>query len=270
MAGADRLVRERAVGNTAVRAALAASGSERPVRIVLCDEQRADEADLRTILDDASARSIETRMLSPTQLARLSGAGAEGASPGVMAMLGPDPSASLETMLAAGGAAWLLCGTAYPGNAGFAIRTAELSGADGIVIDAPFTHAQRRDARRAAMRADRFLPVHYAPAEEAVLVARAKGKRIVAIEDSGTRTPWESDLLPPSLFLVGGERRGVDEALLATADLVLRLPMPGFMPSYNLQAAMAGVAFERLRQWEAAMHEEPEKDRRSAAKRLSS
>jgi tRNA(Leu) C34 or U34 (ribose-2'-O)-methylase TrmL len=36
--------------------------------------------------------------------------------------------------------------------------------------------------------------------------------------------------------------------VLAAADRVLRLPMRGFIPSYNLQAAMAAVALERLRQ----------------------
>ena len=52
-----------------------------------------------------------------------------------------------------------------------------------------------------------------------------------------------------ALFVVGGERHGIpDDGARAAADRVLRLPMRGFIPSYNLQAAMAGVAFERLRQ----------------------
>ena len=38
------------------------------------------------------------------------------------------------------------------------------------------------------------------------------------------------------------------QLLLARCDAVLRIPMRGFVPAYNLQAAMAMVAGERLRQ----------------------
>jgi tRNA G18 (ribose-2'-O)-methylase SpoU len=36
--------------------------------------------------------------------------------------------------------------------------------------------------------------------------------------------------------------------VLARCDDVVRVPMAGFIPSYNVQAAMAAVAGERLRQ----------------------
>ena len=60
--------------------------------------------------------------------------------------------------------------------------------------------------------------------------------------------PWEEDLRGPTLFVVGGEKHGIPDGLLQMADRVLRLPMLGFIPSYNLQAAMAMVAGERMRQ----------------------
>ena len=51
-------------------------------------------------------------------------------------------------------------------------------------------------------------------------------------------------------FVVGGEARGIPDAILAGCDAVIRIPMPGFVPSYNLQGAVAAVASERLRQLE--------------------
>ena len=48
--------------------------------------------------------------------------------------------------------------------------------------------------------------------------------------------------------MIGGERYGISPELLERCDAVLRIPMAGFIPSYNLQAAMAAVAIERLRQ----------------------
>jgi tRNA G18 (ribose-2'-O)-methylase SpoU len=48
--------------------------------------------------------------------------------------------------------------------------------------------------------------------------------------------------------VVGGERHGIPKEVLAACDDAIRIPMWGFIPSYNLQAAMAAVACERLRQ----------------------
>ena len=47
---------------------------------------------------------------------------------------------------------------------------------------------------------------------------------------------------------MGGESDGVPRALLARCDAVARIPMAGFVASYNLQAAVAILAAERLRQ----------------------
>ena len=166
----------------------------------------------------------------------------------LLALVGDDPEASLDALLSARGTMWLLSGVAYPGNAGFAIRTAEVSGAAGIIIDASFDHAGRRQALRAGMRADRLFPVLFARGSDVVPRARAAGHRIVGIEDRGTHAPWQVDLTGPVLFVVGGEARGVPRPLLDACDCVIRIPMLGFIPSYNLQAATAIVTGERLRQ----------------------
>jgi TrmH family RNA methyltransferase len=101
------------------------------------------------------------------------------------------------------------------------------------------------------MHAERFFPLFWRSAEEIVPMARAAGKKIVAIEDSGTTLPWECDLTESILFIIGGEGKGIPRALLASSDRVIRIPMGGFVPSFNLQAAMAALAVERLRQLNA-------------------
>jgi 23S rRNA (guanosine2251-2'-O)-methyltransferase len=70
----------------------------------------------------------------------------------------------------------------------------------------------------------------------------------VAIEDVGDRAPWQVDLRGDVLFAVGGEAAGIPREVLERCDAVARLPVRGFIPSYNLQAAVAAVALERLRQ----------------------
>ena len=59
------------------------------------------------------------------------------------------------------------------------------------------------------------------------------------------RSLWSEESERFSLEVLPAEKPDCHEA-----DLVLRIPMRGFMPSYNLQAAMAAVASERLRQQE--------------------
>ena len=229
------------------RSLLDALAADAPVRIVL---HRAEglSADATRALGIARERGIAVRPLSPNQLTRLCQARRE---PELLAMVGPDPRRPLADVAKTAHDIWLLVDTAYPGNAGFVMRTAEVSGADAVVIAAAFDHEQRRAVRRTAMRADRYMPVVYTSASDAIETARAGGLQIVGIEDSGAVAPWDADLAQRSLFVVGGERNGIPADLLERCDTTVRLPMGGFVPSYNLQAAMAMVAGERLRQLEA-------------------
>jgi 23S rRNA (guanosine2251-2'-O)-methyltransferase len=215
-----------------------------PVRLVL-HRRGGTGAAGEALIERVERCGIPHRAVSARELRRLS---ADGVAADFAALLGPDPGAALEEALDGAGAIWMLVGTAYPGNAGFVIRTAEVSGAAGVVIDADFDRAARRDAGRIAMGADRYLPVFFESAERVLPAARERGLRVVAIEDVGTHSPWEVDLRGPVIFVVGGEEHGLPEALLSEADEVLRIPMQGFVPSYNLQAAMAAVVSERMRQ----------------------
>jgi TrmH family RNA methyltransferase len=215
-----------------------------PVRLVLAASDSSDPR-VEPLCERARRAGIEVRPTSRSSLWRL---GKTDPPSEILALVGRDPRAPMEEVLSAGGAAWLLVGIAYPGNTGFAIRTAEVSGADGVFIDSDFEHEGKREAVRAAMRADLFMPVFWMPALPVVAAARAAGRRVLAIEDVGSRAPWEMDLRGPVLFVVGGERHGIPKEVLAVCDDAVRIPMWGFIPSYNLQAAMAAVACERLRQ----------------------
>ena len=50
------------------------------------------------------------------------------------------------------------------------------------------------------------------------------------------------------MLVVGAEREGVSQEVLDACDEVVRLPMDGFVPSYNLQVAVSVLAVEALRQ----------------------
>lgn len=214
------------------------------VRLLLVADAPQDPA-VGDVVARARDRGVPVRTTSERSLWRL---GKCDPPAELLGLVGPAPDADAATVLAGDGVAWLLVGLAYPGNTGFAIRLAEVSGADAVFVDGSFLHEGRREALRASMRADRFMPVFWHDAREAVDAAHAAGRRVVAVEDVGSEAPWETDLTGRLLIVVGGERDGIPADIVASCDGAIRIPMWGFIPSYNVQAAMAMVAGERLRQ----------------------
>ena len=236
-------IRRQLLGTAAIESAL--KRGEPLQRIVV--RREADGAAVAALLHRARSAGVPVHRIGPRDFQRLR---RRGGACDALGLVGPAPDADPGEVLRGGGATWHLVGVAYPGNAGMAIRTAEVSGAGGVFIDSDFDHGARRAALRASMRADRFMPVFFGAAKDVIEKAAAWGRRLVAIEDTGDVPPWDIDLSGRVHFVVGGEARGIPDAIVAACDAVVRIPTPGFVPSYNLQGAVAAVASERLRQLE--------------------
>jgi TrmH family RNA methyltransferase len=222
----------------------AALGAGADVRLLLVAPGARDPR-LASLLCEAQRRGVRVRSATSRVLTRLS---VVRPAPDVLALAGRDPDADLPAMLRGGGPIWLLVGVAYPGNVGMVIRTAEVSGAEAVFIDAGFDHAARRAALRASMRADRFMPVRWGPAEALLDAVQHVGVRVLALDETGRRAPWEVDLTRSCALVVGGENGGIPPRVLQRCDERIRVPMAGFIPCYNLQAAVSALATERLRQ----------------------
>ena len=237
-----RLPRWPVFGAEAIAAAIRA---REPVRVLLVDRDD-NSAEIAALVELAQVHGVEIWRGGAGDLRRMS----RGPAPETaIAMAGAAPNAAdLDALFARGGAVWLLQGATYPSNVGFAIRTAEVSGADGVVVDAGFNHADRSRIAHVTMGADRLIPVMWETTERTLAAARAHGHRVIALEDVGDRAPWQVDLSGAIVLLVGSERDGLAPELLARCDAVVSVPMAGFVPSYNLQAAISAIAAERLRQ----------------------
>ncbi len=224
-----------------------ANGGE-VVNLILA-RRDSDSEDLEALCDQASSLGIEVIEVSDNDISRMAVGVVVGTDiPEALALVGRNPNGSLEEVLERGGLVWLLHGITYTGNAGFSIRTAEISGADAVIIDADFVHDERRNAERQSVRAHRFIPTIWEKSETAIKQAKDAGFRVLAIEDVGDVEPWDCDLTGNVLCIVGSERHGIPDWILAESDAVVRLPMIGFVPSYNLQVAVSVVALEALRQ----------------------
>ena len=224
---------------TGVDNIISAIDSGQDIKLVLVDRDE-DCDDLRAVCVKHGIRIVEG---SSTDLWRMSADGQQKA----LALTGREPEGTLEDIFDRDGVIWLFDGVEYAPNLGFGVRTAEVSGATAVIINVKKTHEERRTIRRAGMRATRFIPVVYATTEE---ILSKCNRKIVVAEDVGNKAPWETDLTGNLLIVVGAENAGVSREVLDAASEIVRLPMPGFIPSYNLQVAVSALAIERLRQIE--------------------
>ena len=209
------------------------------IKLVLVDREK----DCSRVIQLCEEKKIKVTEGSANDLWRMSANGQQK----VLALIEREPSGTLEEVFEREGAIWLFDGVEYAPNLGFGVRTAEVSGATAVIINVNKTHEERRTIRRASMRATRFIPVVYATTDE---ILAACNRRIVVAEDVGGKAPWECDLTGDVMLVVGAENAGVSKEVLDAADEIVRLPMPGFIPSYNLQVAISSLAIERLRQSE--------------------
>ncbi len=217
------------------------------VTLILFHRESSDP-EAKRLRDLALERGIPVRESSKSDMWRMSRVNDGLDPPPILALVGRRPEATIGEILSSGGLCWLLDGARYPVNIGFTIRTAEVSGAQAVFVDGSLNHAEKKAARRASMKAHRFMPVHWVAGGELVSLAKEAGFRVISLEDTGDIGPWEEDLTGNVLLVIGGEHDGISDHILEESDSVIRVPMSGFVPSYNLQAPMAVVAAEALRQ----------------------
>jgi TrmH family RNA methyltransferase len=120
---------------------------------------------------------------------------------------------------------------ADPGNVGTLIRTADAFGAS-VELSAGTADPTGPKALRASAGA-----VFRVPVGEAV------GRRIALVAHGG-RLLSEVDLGPPVVFVLGAEREGLPEDVLAGCDDVATIGTPGAAESLNVGAAGAIALYE--------------------------
>ena len=231
-------------GATEVSMALS---SNEDVSLILVLRDTTDK-DVLSIMQLAKDKNIPIKEGSERDLWRMARDNKDPNKPQVLALVGRNPYDGIEETLSNGGIVWLLAGAKYPVNIGFTIRTAEVSGANAVFIDSEISNTERKGALRASMKAHRFIPIHWVNGESIVDKAKSNGFKIISIEDVGKKTPWEEDLTGNIMLIIGGERSGISDAILQKSDSILKIPMTGFVPSFNLQAPMAIVSAEAQRQ----------------------
>lgn len=137
-------------------------------------------------------------------------------------------------------------GVSDPGNLGTIIRSAEASGADGVVVCGSSVDAQNPKAVRSSAGAIFGVPVMEADDPVEVLtVLRAGDRRCLATAPSGGAPYDEVDLATSCAVMVGNEARGLASL---PVDAEVSIPMTSGAESLNVAMAATVLLFEAARQ----------------------
>ncbi len=144
-----------------------------------------------------------------------------------------------------------------PDNIGAMIRLADNIGASEVCFLGNEDEHRLGKVRRAAASSRDNIRWYFSE-ENDLRKLVPEGKRIVAIETADNATCIYDTPLPEDVaFIVGSERNGLSEELLAQCDLVVYIPVPGPTRSLNVSHAAAVALFEWQRQMKCRMQMEP-------------
>ena len=136
-----------------------------------------------------------------------------------------------------------------PGNLGAIVRVAEAGGASSVVATGasadPFSWKALRGSMGSALR---FPVDRVEDAGEVVAEARKRGCRVLATVPRDGRSLFDANLKLPTAVLIGGEGPGLPEALIASADERITIPMQSPVESLNAAVTAALVVYEARRQ----------------------
>ncbi|MBR6740174.1 MAG: 23S rRNA (guanosine(2251)-2'-O)-methyltransferase RlmB [Clostridia bacterium] len=190
----------------------------------------------------------------PCERRRLDEMSHTGAHQGVIAAVAQTEYASIEDMLKLAGERGErpmivvcdhLCDVS---NLGAIIRTAEVSGAHGVIIPsrrgAGITPAV---AKASAGAVSHMLIARVPNIVSAIKELKDAGVWVFGADMDGTVGLYEADLAGPSAIVIGAEGEGLSRLARENCDFIVSIPMFGRVNSLNASAAAAVLLYEAVR-----------------------
>jgi len=143
---------------------------------------------------------------------------------------------------------FVLDGIEDPHNLGAIIRTANLSGAHGVIIRLDRAVALTATVARASAGAINYTPVaKVTNITETIKKLKDRGLWFVCA-DMGGDVMYRLDLTGPIGLVIGNEGHGVSPLVRKNCDMTASIPMKGDIDSLNASVAAGVLAFEIVRQ----------------------
>lgn len=218
--------------------------------IYVADGHRTPE--LERALSAAKDRAVAVEFRPRALVADLAKGGVHQ---GIVAITGDYHYASIDEMLSAAEAQdeapllMLLDGITDPHNLGALVRSAEVLGAHGVIVPEKHAAPVSGGAVKASAGATERMRIARVPnLLKTIDALRARGLVVWGAASDGGALPSECDLRGPTAFVIGGEGRGMREAVARRCDSLLQIPQRGLVASLNASVAGAILLYEAARQ----------------------
>jgi 23S rRNA (guanosine2251-2'-O)-methyltransferase len=202
-------------------------------------------ADVDELVQRARDTGVGVRAADAAELDRLAGGVRHQ---GVVAVAPAAASVSLDDLVGTR-LVVVLDGITDPQNLGAIARSAEVAGADGLVLRSRRAAGVTPAAEKAAAGAFSWLPVAVVPNIAAAIATLTDGGAwSVGLDGDTPDDLWSCPLLDGNVVLViGAEGEGLSRLVRERVDQRVRIPMAGHVASLNASAAAAVALFEIAR-----------------------
>jgi 23S rRNA (guanosine2251-2'-O)-methyltransferase len=228
--------------------------SQRRIKRILLAEGQREAPAIASIVKEAERRGIEIEVVPRARLDQLS----RGAvHQGCLALVEERAYANMEQILEHAAekneAPFLLILDAIQdvNNLGSLLRTAEAAGVHGVIIP----QHRAAEVNATVVKTSAGATEHLLIAQETNLtrVVEQLKKRVVwvvGLAGEAQTLYTQADLKGPLALVVGNEGKGISRLVRENCDLLIKLPMHGYINSLNAAVAGSIALYEALRQRE--------------------
>jgi len=205
---------------------------------------------LQRVIQECRKVSVAVRFLPRLELDRMAGTASHQ---GVVAVTSSKQYADLDDVIANKRGQFsllvVLDGVEDPHNLGAILRTADASGANGVLIPERRAAGVTGTVAKASAGASEHLPVAKVTNISRTLEElKSKGLWIVGLDERGQQSYEAIDYKMDCAIVLGAEGKGLHEQVGRKCDFLVSIPVLGKVPSLNVSVAAGVVLYEAVRQ----------------------
>jgi 23S rRNA (guanosine2251-2'-O)-methyltransferase len=205
---------------------------------------------LQRLVEECRRNGVAVRFLGRPELDSMAG---NNAHQGVVAITSGKRYNHLDDVVAAKRGQYslvvVLDGIEDPHNLGAILRTADASGADGVVIPERRAAGVTATVTKASAGASEHLPIaKVTNIARTLMELKEKNLWIVGLDERGTQSYDRLDYNMDCAIVLGSEGKGVHDLVAKKCDFLVSIPMLGKVPSLNVSVAAGVMLYEIVRQ----------------------
>ena len=134
-------------------------------------------------------------------------------------------------------------------NFGAIIRTAEISGVDGIIIQNSSSAPVNSDTIKTSAGAIFNIPIcKVNHIKDAIYHLKSMNISIISASEKSEKNIYDVDLKVPLAIIMGSEQKGINKSVINLSNESVKLPMYGKIESLNVSVACGIFLYEVVRQ----------------------